>query len=77
MSHLPYSSDLAPNYFFLYHYIKNKLHYQRFSKPKKAIEAFKMHVLELSETDWKKCFENLIERMKKYIDYHGEYFEKQ
>ena len=77
MGHPPYSPDLAPNDFFLFPYIKNKLRGQRFSTPREAIDAFKMHVLELSETEWKKCFENWFERMKKCIDNHGEYFEKQ
>lgn len=40
-------------------------------------KAFKNHVLEVSESEWKKCFENWFQRMKKCIDLHGEYFEKQ
>ena len=58
MGHLPYSSDLAPNDFFLIPYSKNKFCGQRFLTLKEAIDAFKMHVLELSETEWKKCFKN-------------------
>ncbi|KYN11688.1 hypothetical protein ALC57_16137 [Trachymyrmex cornetzi] len=33
--------------------------------------------LEVSQTEWKKCFDKWFERMQKCIDYKGEYFEKQ
>lgn len=77
MGHPPYSPDLAPNDFFLFPYIKNKLRGQRFSTPEEAVDAFKMHVLELTKSDWKNCFENWFKRMQKCIELHGEYFEKQ
>lgn len=77
MSHPPYSPDLAPNDFFLFPNIKNKLRGQRFSTPEEAVDAFKMHVLEIPQSEWKKCFENWFTRMQKCIDLHGEYFEKQ
>lgn len=75
--HPPYSPDLAPNDFFLFPHIKQKLRGQRFATPEEAVEAFKNHVFEVSESEWKKCFENWFERMQKCIDLHGEYFEKQ
>lgn len=77
MGHPPYSPDLAPNDFFLFPHIKNKLRGQRFSTPEEAVDAFKTHVLELPQSDWKKCFENWFKRMQKCIDHQGEYFEKQ
>jgi histone-lysine N-methyltransferase SETMAR len=77
MGHPPYSPDLAPNDFFLFPHIKNKLRGQRFSAPEEAVDAFKNHVLEVPQSKWKKCFENWFERMKKCIDHRGEYFEKQ
>ncbi|XP_025158379.1 histone-lysine N-methyltransferase SETMAR-like [Harpegnathos saltator] len=77
MGHPPYSPDLAPNDFFLFPQIKNKLRGQRFSTPEEAVDAFKMHVLEVSQSEWKKCFENWFKLMQKCIDLHGEYFEKQ
>lgn len=75
--HAPYSPDLAPNDFFLFPTIKAKLRGQRFTSPEDAVEAFKNHVLELSLSDWHKCFDNWFERMHKCINLHGEYFEKQ
>ena len=33
--------------------------------------------LKVSQSEWKKCFDNLFERMQKCINYDGEYFEKQ
>ena len=77
MGHPPYSPDLAPNDFFLFPHIKNKLRGQRFSTPEEAVDAFKTHVLEVPHSEWKKCFENWFKRMQKCIDHHGEYFEKQ
>lgn len=77
MGHPPYSPDLAPNDFFLFPYVKNKLRGQRFSAPEEAVDAFKNHVLEVPQSEWKKCYENWFERMQKCIDHHGEYFEKQ
>jgi len=43
MGHPPYNPDLAPNDFFLFPHIKNKLRGQRFPTPEKAVDAFKMH----------------------------------
>ena len=47
MSHPLYSSELAPNDFFLLPYVKNKMRGQRFSTPEEAVDAFRMHVLEI------------------------------
>lgn len=77
MSHPPYSPDLAPNDFFLFPHIKKKMRGERFSSPEDAVEAFKNHVLEVSQSEWKKCFDNWFERMQKCINQAGEYFEKQ
>ena len=46
MSRPPYSPDLAPNDFFLFSYVKNKMRGQRFSTPEEAVDAFRIHVLE-------------------------------
>ena len=46
-------------------------------KTKDAVEAFKNHVLEVSQSKWKKCFDNWFERLQKCINLAGEYFEKQ
>ncbi|GBP46391.1 hypothetical protein EVAR_36371_1 [Eumeta japonica] len=74
--HLPYSSDLALNDFYLFSSVKNKLRGQRFSSNEKAVDAFKMHVLEIPQSEWKKCYKNWYQRMQKCIN-HGKYFEKQ
>ena len=51
MSHPPYSPDLAPNDFFLCPYVKNKMRRQRFSTPEEAVDAFRMHVLEILQSE--------------------------
>lgn len=63
MGHPPYSPDLAPNDFFLFPHIKNKLRGQRFETAEEAVNAFKSLVLEVSDSEWKKCFENWFHRM--------------
>lgn len=77
MGHPPYSPDLAPNDFFLFPNIKDKLRGQRFTSAEEAVEAFKNHVLEVSHAEWKKCFEKWFDRMQKCMNHKGEYFEKQ
>ena len=77
MSHPPYSPNLAPNYFFLFAHIKNKMRGQRVSTPEEAVEAFRMHILEIPKSEWQKCFDNWFKRMQKCLDFNGEYFEKQ
>ncbi|XP_070070207.1 histone-lysine N-methyltransferase SETMAR-like [Drosophila takahashii] len=77
MGHPPYSPDLAPNDFFLFPHIKRKMRGQRFSTPEDAVEAFKNHVLEVSQSERTKYFDNWFERMQKCISLAGEYFEKQ
>ena len=57
--------------------IQNKLRCQRFSIHYEAADAFKMLVLEVLQSEWKKYSGNWFTRMQKYIDLHGEYFEKQ
>ena len=75
--HPPYSPDLAPNEFFLFAYVKNKMRGQRFSTPEEAVDAFRMHVTDIPQSEWQKCFDNWLKRMQKCLDLNGEYFETQ
>ena len=77
MSHPPYSPDLAPNDFFLFPYVENKMRGQRFSTSEKAVDAFRVHVLETPQSEWEKCFDNCFKGMQRCIDLNGEYIEKQ
>ena len=77
MTHCPYSPDLAPNDYFLFPFIKNKMRGQRFNNSEEAVEAYKCHVSAMPLSEWHKCFENWFIRMQKCIDAAGEYFEKQ
>ena len=58
MSHPPYSPGLAQNDFFLFPYVKNKMRSQLFSTPEETVDAFRMHVLEIPQSEWEKCFDN-------------------
>ena len=74
MNRPPYNPDLAPNDFFLFPCVKNKMRGQRFSTPE---DAFTMHVLQIPQSEWQKCFDNWFKPMQKCINFNGEYFEKQ
>ena len=52
---------------------------QRFSTPDEAVDAFGMHVLEITQSEWQKFFDNWFKRMSKCtrIELSGKYFEKQ
>ena len=63
--------------FFYSRTLKNKMRGQRFPTPKEAVDAFRMPVLEISQSEWQKCFHNWFKRMQKCLDLNGEYFEKQ
>ena len=49
MSHPPYCLDLAPNDLFLCPHVENKMGGQRFSTSEEAVDAFRMHVLEIPQ----------------------------
>ena len=66
ISHPPYRPDLAPNQ-----------RDQRFSTPEDAVDAFRMHVLEIPQSEWQKCFDNWFKRIQNCVDLNGENFEKQ
>ena len=72
-SHPPYSPDLLLNDFFLFPYVQNKIRSQHFSTPKEAVDAFRMHVLEIcTSIRVAKVLRQWVKRMQKYIDINGE-----
>ncbi|GBP84202.1 Histone-lysine N-methyltransferase SETMAR [Eumeta japonica] len=52
--HPPYSPDLSPYDFYLFPSVKNYLRGQRFSSREEAIDAFKMYVSEIPQSNAKK-----------------------
>ena len=50
---------------------------QRFSLPEEAVDAFRMHVLEIPQSEWQKSFDNWFKGIQNCMDINGEYFEKQ
>ena len=75
MRHTPYSADLAPNDFFLFPYVKNKLRGPRFMTPEERAHVFRTHVLEIPQSEWQKWFDNWL--IQKCIALNGEYFQTQ
>ena len=49
---------------------------QRFSTPEEAVDAFRIHVLEIPQAGWQKYFDNWFKRLQCF-DLNGEYFKKQ
>ncbi|GBP53195.1 Mariner Mos1 transposase [Eumeta japonica] len=66
----PYSPDLAPNDFYLFPSVKNKLRGQRLSRHAEAVDVFKLHLLEIPRSELKKCYRNWFQSMQKYINHH-------
>ena len=77
MIHCPYSPDLAPNDYFLFSFIKNKMHVQHFDSYVEVIETYKCYVSAAPHSEWHKCFGNWFIRIQKCINAKGEYFEMQ
>ena len=71
MSHSPYSPDLTPNDFSLFPYVKNKMRGQNFSISEEAVVAFRIHVLEMPQSEWQKYLDNWFKRMQKCRDLIG------
>ena len=62
--------------YFLFPKFQNQLRGQQFSSSEEAAEEYEKRVSEDNTDGWNKCYKNLFIRMKKFIDAHGEYFEK-
>ena len=45
---------------------------QRFSTAEEAVDAFRMHVLEIPQLERQKCFDNWFKRMQTGINLNGE-----
>lgn len=73
----PFRPNLTPNYFFLFPHVKNTLRDQSFTTTEEVVTASRMHVLELSQSERQKFFDNSFKCIQKSIDVHGEYSEKQ
>ena len=73
MPHPPYSPDLAPCDYWLNDYIKNRLTDQ--PDEKSLARAVSKIVKNISEEEFKKTFDKLLERMELCINNHGDYFE--
>lgn len=65
--HPPYSPDLAPNDFYLFATVKNKLCCQCLSKGEEAVDAFKMHVLEDASFWMEKVPRKLVKTYAKVV----------
>ena len=61
MNHPPYSPNLAPNDFFLFLYVK-QIRGQHFSTPKEAVDAYRMHVLGIPQSELQRGFDNSFKR---------------
>lgn len=53
---------MAPTDLFIVLYVRNKMRGQCFSTPEEAVNAFRMHVLEISQSEWPK-WENCAKRI--------------
>lgn len=49
---------------------------QVFSNSKKTVAAYDIAITDLSDTDWKKCFQTGFIRIELFIENEEKYFEK-
>ena len=75
MEHPPYSPDLAPCDFFLFHKLKKKLRGQVFKDENEIEKGILEFFNGLKKTDWYSAFNMWKQRMKKCIENGGDYFE--
>ncbi|GBP77556.1 hypothetical protein EVAR_99125_1 [Eumeta japonica] len=61
------SSAVQPRFgtndFYLFQSVKNKLCGQRVSGRQELVDVFKMHVLEIPSSEWKKCYKNWFQEL--------------
>lgn len=48
-----------------------------FSTTEAAVEVYPKLVLDISTSEWHKCFESWLGRIEKCIEFKGEYFDKE
>ena len=58
LEHPSYSPDLAPCDFFVFPFVKSKLHGVRFDAPDFAVDAFMEHIEAKSQSEWANIFQN-------------------
>ena len=73
MPHPRYSPDLAPCDFWLFDYIKTNL--KDYNDENSLFKAVSTVVSEISDQEYRKTFDKLLERMQLCIDNRGDYFE--
>ncbi|GBP53978.1 Histone-lysine N-methyltransferase SETMAR [Eumeta japonica] len=66
--HTPYSPDLTPNDFYLFPSVKNKLRGQRFLSRKEAVDSFKIPVLEIPQSEWKRLCAAAVSLLLRRMD---------
>jgi histone-lysine N-methyltransferase SETMAR len=75
LPHPPYSPDLAPCDFFLFPRIKKELSGKSFDKVEHLARAVQAVVDGISKREYEKSFESWQNRLKRCIEFNGEYFE--
>ena len=76
MTHPAYSPDLAPCDIFLFPNVKNRMRGHQFPSPEDAVAAYNEELSAMSENEWHGCFQKWFQRMQRFIECAGEYFEK-
>ena len=75
LEHPPYSPDLAPCDFFLFPKVKTQLKGHHFLSVEKVKQRATELLNNISENDFKSCFETWQHRMRSCVNSQGNYFE--
>ena len=76
LNHPPYTPDLSPPDYFLFHKIKSNLKGKRFQDIDDIQKNVTAELVRVTQADFHKCFKQLYERSRKCVASVGMYFEK-
>jgi histone-lysine N-methyltransferase SETMAR len=72
--HPPYSTDLAPSYFWLFGHVKTLLVGQTFHEPKQLLEAVTEFLNEIQPPEMVAVFSHWVERVRWVLENNGDYY---
>ncbi len=75
LDHPPYSPDLSPCDFFLFPLLKKHLRGRRFANTRMLENAILHELGQITQRQWRSCFDDWLRHCRKCIQMRGQYFE--
>lgn len=73
LPHPPYSPDLSPPDFFLFGYLKQRMHGKSFKSLDEALRVFGQEIAEIKKETWHGAFDEWFRRLELCVNNHGDY----